>query len=133
MPILTQKGGCGAHAANQMFNTVLSSLRTFDRYAGHPYYLLCLYQLLQFRAQIRTDRLVKGIILNLVFYGLAVMLSKPSLVASSTISCQRRRHLPARLPRSERMGQSTVMVSRYWSGTAAVTVCCAARGGNAVS
>ena len=62
---------------NQMFNAVLSSLRTFDPLSDTLDILIIsfvFYQLLQFARKSRAGQLVKGIILILVFYGLAVML-----------------------------------------------------------
>ena len=63
---------------NQMFNAVLSSLRTFDPLSDTLDILIIsfvFYQLLQFARKSRAGQLVKGIILILVFYGLAVMLN----------------------------------------------------------
>ena len=63
---------------NQMFNAILSSLRTFDPLSDTLDILIIsfvFYQLLQFARKSRAGQLVKGIILILVFYGLAVMLN----------------------------------------------------------
>ena len=114
---------------NQMFNAVLSSLRTFDPLSDTLDILIIsfvFYQLLQFARKSRAGQLVKGIILILVFYGLAVMLNLKTVtwVLNNVITIgfmaavvifqpELRRTL-------ERMGQSTM-----W---AAVTRRCAARG-----
>ena len=121
---------------NQMFNAVLSSLRTFDPLSDTLDILIIsfvFYQLLQFARKSRAGQLVKGIILILVFYGLAVMLNLKTVtwVLNNVITIgfmaavvifqpELRRTL-------ERMGQST-MWPTFWSGTAAVTRRCAARG-----
>ena len=63
---------------NQTFNAIISSLRTFDPLSDTLDILIisfAFYQLLQFARKSRAGQLVKGIILILVFYGLAVMLN----------------------------------------------------------
>ena len=70
MPILTQKGGCGAHAAQPDVQCRFSSLRTFDPLSDTLDILIIsfvFYQLLQFARKSRAGQLVKGIILILVF------------------------------------------------------------------
>ena len=62
---------------NQTLNAILSSLRTFDPLSDTLDILIIsfvFYQLLQFARKSRAGQLVKGILLILVFYGLAVML-----------------------------------------------------------
>ena len=121
---------------NQMFNAVLSSLRTFDPLSDTLDILIIsfvFYQLLQFARKSRAGQLVKGIILILVFYGLAVMLNLKTVtwVLNNVITIgfmaavvifqpELRRTL-------ERMGQSQCGPT-FWSGTAAVTRRCAAHG-----
>ena len=63
---------------NQTLNAILSSLRTFDPLSDTLDILIIsfvFYQLLQFARKSRAGQLVKGILLILVFYGLAVMLN----------------------------------------------------------
>ena len=92
---------------NQMFNAVLSSLRTFDPLSDTLDILIIsfvFYQLLQFARKSRAGQLVKGIILILVFYGLAVMLNLKTIgfmAAVVIFQPELRRTL-------ERMGQSTM-------------------------
>ena len=62
---------------NQTLNAILSSLRTFDPLSDTLDIFIIsfvFYQLLQFARKSRAGQLVKGILLILVFYGLAVML-----------------------------------------------------------
>ena len=62
---------------NQMFNAVLSSLRTFDPLSDTLDILIIsfvFYQLLQFARKSRAGQLVKGIALLILFYGFAVLL-----------------------------------------------------------
>ena len=64
---------------NQTLNAILSSLRTFDPLSDTLDILIIsfvFYQLLQFARKSRAGQLVKGILLILVFYGLAVMLNR---------------------------------------------------------
>ena len=83
---------------NQMFNAVLSSLRTFDPLSDTLDILIIsfvFYQLLQFARKSRAGQLVKGIILILVFYGLAVMRHLGAQQRHHHRLYGRRRHLPA--------------------------------------
>ena len=102
---------------NQTLNAILSSLRTFDPLSDTLDILIIsfvFYQLLQFARKSRAGQLVKGILLILVFYGLAVMLDLKTVtwVLNSVITIgfmaavvifqpELRRAL-------ERMGQSTM-------------------------
>ena len=125
---------------NQMFNAVLSSLRTFDPLSDTLDILIIsfvFYQLLQFARKSRAGQLVKGIILILVFYGLAVMLNLKTVtwVLNNVITIgfmaavvifqpELRRTL-------ERMGQSTMWARPLRRGCAAArrNGRCAGRGG----
>ena len=102
---------------NQTLNAILSSLRTFDPLSDTLDILIIsfvFYQLLQFARKSRAGQLVKGILLILVFYALAVMLDLKTVtwVLNSVITIgfmaavvifqpELRRAL-------ERMGQSTM-------------------------
>ena len=95
---------------NQMFNAVLSSLRTFDPLSDTLDILIIsfvFYQLLQFARKSRAGQLVKGIILILVFYGLAVMLNLKTVtwVLNNVIPIG---FMAAVRRTLERMGQSTM-------------------------
>ena len=82
---------------NQMFNAVLSSLRTFDPLSDTLDILIIsfvFYQLLQFARKSRAGQLVKGIILILVFYGLAVMLNLKTVMQCRRCRSGRRCGLP---------------------------------------
>ena len=90
---------------NQMFNAVLSSLRTFDPLSDTLDILIIsfvFYQLLQFARKSRAGQLVKGIILILVFYWVLNNVITIGFMAAVVIfQPELRRTL-------ERMGQSTM-------------------------
>ncbi len=63
---------------NQTISAILSSLRTFEPLSDTLDIIIIsfvFYQLLQFARKSRAGQLVKGILLVIVFYGLAVMLN----------------------------------------------------------
>ena len=121
---------------NQMFNAVLSSLRTFDPLSDTLDILIIsfvFYQLLQFARKSRAGQLVKGIILILVFYGLAVMLNLKTVtwVLNNVITIGFMAAVVIFQPELRRTLERRVSPQcgpTFWSGTAAVTRRCAARG-----
>ena len=121
---------------NQMFNAVLSSLRTFDPLSDTLDILIIsfvFYQLLQFARKSRAGQLVKGIILILVFYGLAVMLNLKTVtwVLNNVITIGFMAAVVIFQPELRRTLERMVSPQcgpTFWSGTAAVTRRCAARG-----
>ena len=120
---LTRKGGRGAHAVNQTISAILSSLRTFEPLSDTLDIIIIsfvFYQLLQFARKSRAGQLVKGILLIIVSYGLAVMLNLKTvtwllnnvltigfMAAVVIFQPELRRTL-------ERMGQSTMWANRLF-------------------
>ena len=99
---------------NQTLNAILSSLRTFDPLSDTLDILIIsfvFYQLLQFARKSRAGQLVKGILLILVFYGLAVMLNLKTVTwaLNNVITMAAVVIFQPELRRTlERMGQSTM-------------------------
>ena len=59
---------------NQLISTIASTLRAFDPKSDTLHILIisfAFYQLIQFARKSRAGQLVKGILLSVVFYGLA--------------------------------------------------------------
>ena len=89
---------------NQTISAILSSLRTFEPLSDTLDIIIIsfvFYQLLQFARKSRAGQLVKGILLIIVSYGLAVMLNlktpyKPPLFTQSAPPRGRRCRGPRR-------------------------------------
>ena len=108
---------------NQTISAILSSLRTFEPLSDTLDIIIIsfvFYQLLQFARKSRAGQLVKGILLVIVFYGLAVMLNLKTvtwllnnvltigfMAAVVIFQPELRRTL-------ERMGQSTMWANRLF-------------------